>query len=540
MKNNFYKLKRTHEIILILTKYGFGDLIEAVGVSVNYKKKPNYKIKRRERIRKAIEELGPTFIKLAQFLSLRPDLISLELAKELEKLQDSVSPLPFEDMENVLMEELGDQYNDFEKNFELIASASIGQVYKATLKSGETVAVKILKPGIEEKIYFDIAILMDFAGLLREKFLIYGIDSIKIMEEFAVSIKRELNFNFEALNLKRFASNFKNNPDVKVPKLYEKYCTKRVLTMEYIDGIKVSEIEKLKKAGYNLKEIAIKGFNAFCEQVFIHRYFHADPHPGNIWVSEGKIVFLDFGIMGRFSEEDARYLMEFFYFVINKKEEEAAVCVIKLSKTGDDIDISSFKKEMSDIISMYFYSSLKELELRSVINDILRIMNRYKVYLKEENYLLAKAAVTIEGIGKKLYPEFNAVENIKPFVKKYYKKFSFSEFFKKSLIFNMKFKDFLFQAPQDIQDIIEKLKNGKLKIEFEHMGLDDFEKTVNSSANRLSVAIIIAAILIGSSMILSAKIPPLIYGVSVFGIAGFAFATIMGIILIFIFMGKDK
>jgi len=540
MKNNFYKLKRTHEIVFILTKYGFGDLIEAVGVSVNYKKKPNYKIKRRERIRKAIEELGPTFIKLAQFLSLRPDLISLELAKELEKLQDSVSPLPFEDMENVLMEDLGDKYKDFEKNYELLASASIGQVYKATLKSGETVAVKILKPGIEEKIYSDIAILMHFAELLRKKFLIYGIDSVKIMEEFAVSIKRELNFNFEALNLKRFTSNFKDNPDIKVPKLYEKYCTKRVLTMEYIDGIKVSEIEKLKNAGYNLKDIAIKGFNAFCEQVFIHRYFHADPHPGNIWVSEGKIVFLDFGIMGRFSEEDAKHLMEFFYFVINKKEEEAAVCVIKLSKTGDDVDISSFKKEMSDIISMYFYSSLKELELRSVINDILRIMNRYKVYLKEENYLLAKAVVTIEGIGKKLYPEFNAVKLIRPFIAKHYKKFSFSDFLKQSFMLNMEFKDLVFNSPKDIKDIINKLKNGKLKIEFEHMGLDDFEKTVNSSANRLSVAIIIAAILIGSSMILSAKIPPLIYGVSVFGIAGFAFATIMGIILIFIFMGKDK
>jgi len=540
MKNNFYKLKRTHEIILILTKYGFGDLIEAVGVSVNYKKKPNYKIKRLERIRKVIEELGPTFIKLAQFLSLRPDLISLELAKELEKLQDSVSPLPFEDMENVLMEEVGDKYNDFEKNFELIASASIGQVYKATLKSGETVAVKILKPSIEEKIYSDIAILMHFAELLRKKFLIYGIDSIKIVEEFAVSIKRELNFNFEALNLKRFTSNFKDNPDIKVPKLYEKYCTKHVLTMEYIEGIKVSEIEKLKKAGYDLKEIAIKGFNAFCEQVFIHRYFHADPHPGNIWVSDGKIVFLDFGIMGRFSEDDARHLMEFFYFVINKKEEDAAMCVLKLSKTADDVDISSFKKEMSDIISMYFYSSLKDLELRAVINDILRIMNRYKVYLKEENYLLAKAVVTVEGIGKKLYPEFNAVKLIKPFIVKHYKSFSFSDFVKQSYLLNMEFKDLVFDSPKDIKDIINKLKNGKLKIEFEHMGLDDFEKTINSSANRLSVAIIIAAILIGSSMILSAKIPPLIYGVSVFGIAGFAFATIMGTILIFIFMGKDK
>ena len=540
MKNNFYKLKRTHEIVFILTKYGFGDLIEAVGVSVNYKKKPNYKIKRRERIRKAIEELGPTFIKLAQFLSLRPDLISLELAKELEKLQDSVSPLPFEDMENVLMEDLGDKYKDFEKNYELLASASIGQVYKATLKSGETVAVKILKPSIEEKIYSDISILMDFAELLRKKFLIYGIDTVKIIEEFAISIKRELNFNFEALNLKRFASNLKDNPDVKVPKLYEKYCTKRVLTMEYIEGIKVSEIEELKKARYDLKEIAIKGFNAFCEQIFIHKFFHADPHPGNVWVSNGKIVFLDFGIMGRFSEEDARHLMEFFYYVINKKEEDAAICVLKLSKTDDDVDISSFKKEMADIISMYFYSSLKELELRSVIDDILRIMNRYKVYLKEENYLLAKAVVTIEGIGKKLYPEFNAVKLIKPFIVKHYKKFSFSDFVKQSYLLNMEFKDLVFNSPKDIKDIINKLKNGKLKIEFEHMGLEEFEKTVNSSANRLSIAIIIAAILIGSSMILSAKIPPLIYGVSVFGIAGFAFATIMGIILIFIFMGKDK
>ncbi|WP_456480127.1 ABC1 kinase family protein [Nautilia sp.] len=540
MKNNFYKLKRTHEIILILTKYGFGNLVEAIGVSVNYKKKSNYKIKRRERIRKAIEELGPTFIKLAQFLSLRPDLISLELAKELEKLQDSVSPLPFKNMENVLKEELAEKYNDFEKNFELLASASIGQVYKATLKSGEIVAVKILKPGIEEKIYSDISILMDFARILREKFLIYGIDSVKIIEEFAVSIKRELNFNFEALNLKRFASNLKNNSDVKVPKLYEKYCTKRILIMEYIEGIKVSEIEKLKNAGYDLKEIAVKGFNAFCEQIFIHRFFHADPHPGNIWISNGKIVFLDFGIMGRFSEEDARHLMEFFYFVINKKEEDAAICVLKLSKTGDNIDISSFKKEMSDIISMYFYSSLKDLELRAVINDILRIMNRYKVYLKEENYLLAKAVVAIEGVGKRLYPEFNAVKLIKPFIAKHYKKFSFSDFVKQSYILNMEFKELLYNSPKDIKDIINKLKNGKLKIEFEHMGLDDFEKTINSSANRLSIAIIIAAILIGSSMILSAKIPPLIYGVSVFGIAGFAFATIMGIILIFIFMGKDK
>jgi len=247
LKNSLYELKRTKEIIFVLAKYGFGDLIESIGIPVPYKKSPN--ISRSERIRRAIEELGPTFIKLAQILSLRPDLVPLELAKEFEKLQDNVTPLPFDVMKKVLEEELDRDYKEiFYDDFTLLASASIGQVYKATLRSGEVVAVKILKPGIEEKIYADIAILMRLARMLRERFLIYGIDLVKIIEEFANSIKKELDFNTEALNLKRFAVNFIDNPNIKVPKFYEKYSTKRVLIMEYIDGIKISDIDKLKKA----------------------------------------------------------------------------------------------------------------------------------------------------------------------------------------------------------------------------------------------------------------------------------------------------
>jgi len=538
LKNSLYELKRTKEIIFVLAKYGFGDLIESIGIPVPYKKSPN--ISRSERIRRAIEELGPTFIKLAQILSLRPDLVPLELAKEFEKLQDNVTPLPFDVMKKVLEEELDRDYKEiFYDDFTLLASASIGQVYKATLRSGEVVAVKILKPGIEEKIYADIAILMRLARMLRERFLIYGIDLVKIIEEFANSIKKELDFNTEALNLKRFAVNFIDNPNIKVPKFYEKYSTKRVLIMEYIDGIKISDIDKLKKAGVNLEEITKKGFELICEQIFVHRFFHADPHPGNLMVSDGKIVFLDFGIMGRLSEEDQKNFVEMIYYVIKNQEEKAALYILKLSKVEGEIDISSFKKEMADIIATYFYSSLKNVELKALIDDILRVMSKYKIYFKEDNYLLAKALVTMEGIGKKLYPEFNAAEEITPFIIKIYKQIiSPFNILKRSHEFNESILELFTNAPSDINEIISKIKKGDLKIEFEHVGLEEFEESIEKSFNRLSTAIVIAAILIGSSMLLSSGIPPTIKGISLLGILGYIFAIIIGVILIFTILRK--
>ncbi|NPA87998.1 MAG: AarF/ABC1/UbiB kinase family protein [Epsilonproteobacteria bacterium] len=537
-KNSLYELKRTKEIIFVLAKYGFGDIIESLGIPVPFKETP--KLSRSERIRKAIEELGPTFIKLAQLLSLRPDLVPLDLAKEFEKLQDSVTPLPFEEMKRVLEDEFEKPYTEiFEEDFELLASASIGQVYKARLKTGEIVAVKILKPNIEEKIYADIAILQRLAKLLRDRFLIYGVDLEKIVEEFAKSIKKELDFNIEALNLKRFANNFRNNSDIKVPKLYEKYSSKRVLTMEFIEGIKISDIDALKKAGYDLKEITKKGFDLICEQIFIHRFFHADPHPGNLMVSNGKIVFLDFGIMGRLSDEDRQYFVEMIYYVIKQQEEKAALYVLKLSKVQGEIDISSFKKEMADIISSYFYSSLKQVELRALIEDMLKVMQRYKIYFKEDNYLLAKALVTMEGIGKKLYPEFNAAEEIKPFIIKIYKQ-TISPFniLKRSHEINKAVMEFITQAPSDLNEIIGKLKRGELKVEFEHVGLEEFEEAIEKSFNRLSTSIIIASLLIGSSMLLSSHIPPLFKNISLFGIIGFIFASILGVILIFTVLRK--
>ena len=538
MKNKIYELKRTKEIIFILAKYGFGDIIEILGISVPFKKKP--KISRSERIKNAIEELGPTFIKLAQILSLRPDLIPLELAKEFETLQDSVTPLPFNVMKQVLEEEFEYNINEiFEDEFTLLASASIGQVYKAKLKTGEYVGVKILKPFIEEKIFADISILEHFARMFRDKFLLYGIDLEKIVFEFAKTIKKELNFNLEAINLKRFYINFKDNKNIKVPKLYERYSTKRVLTMEYIDGIKISETEKLKQNGYSLKEITKKGFNLICEQIFVHRFFHADPHPGNLMIYNGKIVFLDFGIMGRLSKEDWKNFVEMIYYVIKKEEEKAALYVLKLSKVNENIDISSFQKEMADIISIYFYSSLKQVELKYLMEDMLKVMQRYKIFFKEENYLLAKSLITMEGVGKQLYPDFNAAREIGPFIKKVYPSF-FKDLFFKSLEFNRTFWDIFFSFPDDFKIIIDKIKKGNLKIEFEHVGLEKFQSTIAKSFNRLSLSIVIASILIGSSMLLSSRVPPLFKNISVFGITGFLFAFLLGVFLIIEIIKKGK
>ena len=528
---SIYEIKRTKEIIFILAKNGFGEIIETLGIPVPFKKE--VKLNRSERIRKTIEELGPTFIKLAQLLSLRPDLIPLELAKELEKLQDKVAPLSFSEMEKVLIEEFGDYKKYFPYKFELLASASIGQVYKTTLSNGDEVAVKILKPNIEEVIYADIFILERLSRLVRERLLVYGIDSVKIIEEFSKSIKKELDFNIEAMNLKRFKANFKDNPKVKVPKIYENLSTKRVLTLEFIKGIKISNKNELSKY-YDLKELAKVGVELVAEQIFVHRFFHADPHPGNLMVSGGKIVFLDFGIVGTITREDRNSLLKLVYYVAHRDEEKAAEYVIKLSRVSEDTDLDMLKKESADIISTYLYQPLKNINLQSFFEDLIRVMKKYKVYFKEDQYLLAKTIITYEGVGKSLDPDFNVIESLKPYVTKLVKKiYSPKNLLKEFGEYNQNLIDFFLHFPTDFYEIIKKIKKGKLKIEFEHVGLETFEETIKTASNRLSLSIIIASILIGSSMLLSSKIPPLIDGISLFGIIGYLFAFFLGVVLIF-------
>ncbi len=548
----FRQIERYQQIVTILLKNGFEDLVTALGIE-RYMRipfvKPSAEIEkmtRSQRIRKTVEALGPTFIKFAQILSTRPDLIPLELANEFAKLQDEVAPVPFETMREVIIEELGEEPEAlFAGEMELLASASLGQVYKAKLKEGDTVAIKIQKPAIREKIYADIKIMRQIVSLLRERLQEYGIDDgRKIIDEFEKTIKKELDFTIEALNLKRFAKNFEGNPHIKVPAYYERYSSGRILTMEYVEGIKVADLKRLEAEGIDPVRIAKAGFDLLCEQIFVHRYFHADPHPGNIFaLADGRVCFLDFGMMGRIGERDRRAFVDMIYYIVKNEEEKAAYSLLKLAKVKEEegLDTDAFCKDMGDIISTYFYGSLKEISIHHLLNDIILLMNRYKVYFREDNYLLTKALITIEGVGKKLDPEFNASEEIRPFVIDFYREQrSFSALVGKAQELPKEVSDFVAQFPDDMKFLMEKLKRGTFKIEFEHIGLEPMEHTIETSFNRLSVAIIVAATLIGSALLIYSKTPPTVLGIPLLGIAGFTLSVVMGVWLILSIYRRGK
>lgn len=543
MFDTLRQIERTKAIVVVLVKNGFHDIVSAMGVekyikfSIPKSSQKELKLSRSERIRKTVEGLGPSFIKMAQILSTRPDLIPLELADEFSKLQDDVEAMPFTQIQTRFVEEFGKDVDEiFDGKLSLIASASLGQVYKGQLKSGEEVAVKVLRPGAQEMIQSDIQIMYHITSLLEDKLYSYGIDSpTKIVQEFERTIKKELDYNTEALSLKRFAKNFEGNERILVPKLYEEFSCNTILTMELVEGIKVTDTNRLEEIGIDPKEVAKSGFDLLCKQIFEYRFFHADPHPGNIFaLPDGRISFVDFGMMGSIAERDRKDFVDMIYYIVKEEEEKAAFCILKLAKVeNDNLDIDAFAKDMGNVIRTYFYGSLKDIKIKNLLNDIIALMSRHKVYFKENNYLLAKALITIEGVGKTLDPDFNASEAIKPFVLRFYKEnFSFTAFLSKASEMPKEFGDFLVQFPQDIKSIVEKMKSGKLKIEFQHMGLEEIEESIEKSANRLSVSIIIAAILIGSALLLHAKIPPMLFGIPVLGLAGFVTAVGMGIVLI--------
>ena len=536
-------INRYREIITVLFKHGFGDLVTSSQIEKhldfgkklihNRKVKKTTSLSRWERIRMVLEELGPTFIKFGQIMSNRPDILPEPLLMELEKLQDSVPPMPNEEAEKIIEQELGKPISELFKNFDPdpIASASIAQVYRAELFSGEKVAVKVQRTGIQKIIETDLEIMFHFS-LLMEKHIaeMEILNPVETVKEFERSIRKEIDFDIEASNIERFARNFQTDMTIYIPEVYRAYSTKKILTMEFIDGIKVSNLKSLREAGNDPVLIADRGCDLVLKQIFEHGFFHADPHPGNILIMKDNITcFLDFGMMGTLLPKHQDYLGNIIVGVVNKDSEKITETLIRLTGTYNIENRDQLEQRVSELINQYAYISLKEIKVGEFLNKLFRMLIDFKLRLPSDFYLLSKALITIEGVGTKLDPDFDMVAHIEPFAKNLLKKRLDPVKLAKDLYssiaeLRLLLKDF----PFEIREIIRQIKTGKLKVEFEHKGLEPMLVKHDQISNRIAFAIVLAALIIGSSLIVLSKIPPLWNGVPIIGIVGFVGAGIMG------------
>ena len=537
-------IDRLRQIIQVLVKYGFGYIIDRLKIDQNIirknlirfgqiKKLDLFDMPMPVRARKVLEELGPTFIKLGQILSTRPDVIPLEFCKEFEKLQDDVPPFEYKKAEEVIRDELKNPvdkvFNNFSRTPE--AAASLSQVHFAELKTGEKVVAKVQRPKIRKVITTDLNILEGLAKLMEkriEESRIYN--PVGIVNEFKETILKEIDFNAEATHSVRFQLNFKDDTTVYVPKIFHNLSTGKVLTIERIEGTKITDIEKIEKSGLDRKQIAVNGANAILKQIFIDGFFHADPHPGNIFVIEGnKIVFLDYGMVGRIDETTKDQLANILTAMIERDIPEISDTFIAMGLI-DEVDVRKLNLGLADLMDSYYGIPLNELRIGPLLVEIVKLVSQYRVKIPPDLFLLVKTMLTIESVGSSLYPEFNMTVQARPFVENLLK----SRYSPKKIAMEIrKFAKDLYRFkstfPKDLNIILSKIKKGTLSIDFEHQGLENLILHMDKVSNRIAFSLIIAALVIGSSIIMQTDKGPLFLWFPVLGVIGFIVASIFGL-----------
>ncbi|PSR12666.1 MAG: hypothetical protein DA408_05645 [Bacteroidetes bacterium] len=539
---NTSMLMRYEKVFATLIKYGFEDILSHPPFNKFFPQtnllvpsrggKKVSQFTRYERIRMVCEELGTTFIKFAQIASNRPDLLPDELLEELEKLQDRAPTVPLEAIRETLNLELPRPMDELLEYFDEVplASASMAQVHRARLNGGREVVLKIQRPGIRELIAADLAILKHVVSIIEAYFPQYQVyQPRELVKMFEKSITEELSFRMEADNLLHFQEMFHDNNDVYIPKLYRELSTDNLLCMEYVEGYKITDLQHLKDFNITGPELALKGIGLYFEQIFDHGFFHADPHPGNIFVlPDGKIAFLDFGMVGSVIERDKILFAQLLLAMYDQDVEGLKKAILKFS-TG----LNKEKERELEYDIIYFLRQYTQVALEDIDgNEVMRGLNAlffdYKIKIPANLLLLLKALVIIEGVGLKLNPQYDIIANIGPFVKRLLAKRFNPQRLQQEIARSVEETTTLVQElPQDIKEIIQKVKEGKLHIEFEHKGLMPFADSLSQSINRLSFALLVVAIILGSSLIVVAKVPPLVYHIPLVGIIGYGISAVL-------------
>ncbi|MBU0970007.1 MAG: AarF/ABC1/UbiB kinase family protein [Proteobacteria bacterium] len=549
-------LIRYQQILGIIFKYGFENILEAMkidryiesGLKLIPFTTPHErvaKLSKNQRIRMALEELGPTFIKMGQVLSSRPDLIPVALTSELAKLQNSVPCFGFEQVSHIIASEFGKPHTEVFRQIDEtpFASASIGQVHRARLNTNDPVAVKIQRPGIRKTIEADLEIIHHLATIMEKNIEEAArFRPVRIVEEFARTLEKELDYTIEAAAMEQMARQFADDPIIHIPRVHRQASSERVLTMELIQGIKADDIEAIEKAGLDRKIITRHGADFILKQIFEHGFFHADPHPGNIFIlDDHQICPVDFGMTGFLDNTTREIFVDLIHALASGNTKLVCRLLCDLFDYDNLPDMAHLEKDIALFIATHLSRALKEIKTSRMVNDFLEICASHGLRIPPDLFLMLKAFVSIEGVARKLDPDFDCIGHAIPHVMAAkYLKFSPSRIAGDVMDIVRESYKLLKTLPGDASDLISMAKQGKLKTRVKIEGLDRLMVTQDQTSNRISFSIIIAALILGSAIVLNSNIPPRVFGVSFIGIAGFIAAAMMGIWLLVAIIRKGR
>jgi len=534
-------LGRLKEIASVLLKYGFDDVVERLDIPGKELLKRVHPVEHHlstwERIRHSMEELGPTFIKLGQIMSLRPDLLPAALIEELAMLQDDVAPVPFSEIlpvvESALNQRLWVTFSHFDEN--PLAAASLAQVHRAVLRHNRRiVAVKIQRPGIRSLIERDLSILEKITAYLQDHLdLAKNYDIQGFVKEFSKSLLHELDFTYEARNMRIVRRNFVEQEEIHIPDVYDEYSTETVLTMELVDGTKVKDL-----GGENQEErklLAQRGLAAAIKQIMQDGFFHADPHPGNILIMEQNVVcFLDWGIVGRLTRESRYDLVDVLEAFAGRDSEKVLDALLEfVGDPGVRINERALEKDILHIMDYYHDVPMRKLQLGKLLLEVNDLLREHHLKVPRDFALMIKALVTAEGTARYLYPDLDAVKEAEPFIKELaMERWKPPEIWRRVRRRIHQILALQSKLPKRLNTIFDRVERGELQIPLEHRNLEGLQNTLQHVANRLTVGIIAAAMIIGSSLIITTGVPPLLFGYPALGIVGYLFSGILGAWLI--------
>jgi ubiquinone biosynthesis protein len=538
-------LKRYREIVQVLARHGFGNLIDQLEL-VPYLSLPRRLFRGStagppltapERMRLAIEELGPTFIKFGQIMSTRPDLIPPRYIVQLVRLQDTVPPAPWEAIREQLEQELDGPLDEFFASFEAqsVAAASLAQVHQATLPSGEEVVVKVQRPDIERTIEVDLEILFDLAHMIQERTSLGEIyDLVEIAEEFAFILRNEMDYRREGHNADRFRRNFADETALYIPKVYWDYTTQRVLTLERILGIKIDDIASLDADGVDRRQVAKSAARIVIKEVLEDGFFHADPHPGNFFVMDEAVIgAMDFGMVGHLDRRDRENLVRLYIVAVQLDADGIVEQLIRMGAASRDVDRPGLQRDISRLLTKYHGLPLKEIRAREVVEEVMPIAFRYHLRLPSRLWLLGKTLSMMEGMGLQLDPDFDVFAVSQPYVRKFLWQMVSPQIWGRRLLKSGgDWGELLTDLPRRVPRLIDQLEEGDLQFTLRLREIETLLARLDRVGNRLAISVLLAAFIVSLALLMPSFLGGRQGWIFWLIALGFALASVLGLWLL--------